>query len=294
MQKNEELAVLLHRNNNDYSLYNFTKPETAPITLRAKRKNSLSVALKTLKRQGYVRKNLNALGYDTNLALRRYKGVKTLMIEVKDFRRLKKLYMKAIQDYNAQEIRSIDTVLPQNLIYTHYENYRKRAKTSGRLAQLQIIADHLGFNSNIPKKTPVENKAKVTKVPEQKKVIKDTQPETIPTIKEKQEETPVVEVKNVPVQEVSIKPKKPTKGYVYYRKRASLDELRRYLSKSETRSSLSYSKYKKLQRHANKLQEEKLFNEGSLEELIAAYKVNKRPKYKKRIMTLMKEKQEGK
>ncbi len=49
-----------------------------------------------------------------------------------------------------------------------------------------------------------------------------------------------------------------------------------------------------LKRRETSLTEEKLFNQGSLEELIAAYKVNKNPKYKKRIMKLMKETQKNK
>jgi len=293
--KKQELAVLLHRKD-QYLLYNFTKPETPAMSLKTKTKTSFRKVLRVFKNQGYVRRNLKALGYAPSVALRRYKGVKTLMIEVKDYRRLKKLYVKAIQNYNAKEIRSIKTVLPKNLIYAHYENYRKRAKTSGQLAQLQIIANKLGFNSNIPKKKRFEkkSKAKATKQIEQKKEIEEEpeQPEAVQAITEEEEEAPVVEVA-VPVKEVYTPPKMPTKGYSYYRNHASLGELRRYLSKSETRSSLPYSKYKKLQRYAGKLQEEQLLNDGSLEELIAAYKVNKKSKYKQRIMELMKDKQES-
>jgi len=42
------------------------------------------------------------------------------------------------------------------------------------------------------------------------------------------------------------------------------------------------------------LKEERLLREGSLEELITAYKTNKDPRYKKRILILMKEVQENK
>ena len=75
---------------------------------------------------------------------------------------------------------------------------------------------------------------------------------------------------------------------------APLDELSTYISQRATRNSLSYRQYTMLKGRKTFLQEEKLFNEGSLEDLINAYKVNKNPKYKKRIMSLMKEQQENK
>jgi DNA-binding SARP family transcriptional activator len=64
--------------------------------------------------------------------------------------------------------------------------------------------------------------------------------------------------------------------------------LQNYLSTSDAKSTLSYSQYNTLKKHYSKLQEEKLLREGTLEELIAAYKKNNNPKYKAKILARMK------
>ena len=83
------------------------------------------------------------------------------------------------------------------------------------------------------------------------------------------------------------------KPYVYYLTDASFDELSDYMSQGSTRGSLSYQQYAMLKGRRTCLKEEKLLNEGSLEDLITAYKTNKNPAYKKRIMSLMKDTQEN-
>ena len=294
--KKQELAVLLHRND-QYLLYNFTKPDAPVLSLKAKRKTNYTDVLRLFKHKGYVSRNLHTLGYVPSVALRRYKGVKTLMIEVKDYRRLKKRYLNAIKNYNAKAIMSIKTVLPKSLIYAHYEKYRKRATTNEQRAQLQIIANRLRFNSNLPKQTNRPKKtAKTAKAstPKKKKMSKNLPQKTVKKeVEVKTIETPVEKVSEPPHTTVVLSPSKTiTKGYHHYLHNASLPALQRYLAKSETSSSLSYSQYKKLQKHARKMKEEKLLKEGSLEELIAAYKINKNPKYKKRILILMKDKRE--
>jgi len=288
--KKQELAVLLH-SKNQYLLYNFTKPNTPTLSLKTKRKTTYRNVLKVFKRKGYVSKSLHALGYVPTIALRRYKGVKTLMIEVKDYHRLKKLYLNAIKDYNAKKIKSIKTILPKSLIYAHYEKYRKRATTNKQRTQLQIIADTLHFNSNLPKKKSLPKKtAKISKAPEKQGAPKEVMQKEV----EKEVETPVIPEIEMPQEKVPTPPKTIVKGYRHYRYKASLPALQRYLLRNETRSSLSNSQYRSLQKHARKLKEENLFREGSLEELIAAYKVNKNPKYKKRILSLMKDKHQNK
>lgn len=293
--KKQELAVVLHRKN-EYLLYNFSNPKTPTLKFNAQSKTKYRHILRKLKRQGYVSRNISSLGYVPTVALRKYKGIKTLMIEVKDYRRLKNVYEKAIRTYNAKLVQSIRTTLPKNLIYAYYERYRKRAKTTQQLAQLQRIANKLGFNSNIAKpqqkkkRTETANDIKdeeSTQQPEAKIIETSTEEET-PKKETPEAETPKAEKE---AEEIYTAPRQITKGYDYYRYHASYKELQKYLSKSESRSTLTYTQYNKLRRHANKLNEERLLNEGSLEELITAYKANKNPKYKQRIMTLMKDKQ---
>jgi len=285
--KKRELGVLLHRKDK-YLFYNFTKPEAPVLSLSTT--ISYADALKVFKRKGYRARNLQHLGYVPKVAPRLYKGVKTLMIEVKDYRRLKRLYLHAIKSHNVSKIKSIKTLLPKSLIYADYKNYKNHAKTEAQKDALRFIANKLSFNSLLAKKKYFAKKVRnVTPAPKETKETQKTE--------KKEDEVQIEEVTQVltpdivPEQSVSIKPKKMTKTYSYYLHSASYNELRRYLVKRETSASLSYDQYKTLQKHAAVLKEEKLFNSGSLEELIAAYKVNHNPKYKARIMLLMKDEQ---
>lgn len=232
-KKKKEVGFLLHRKN-DYMLYNLTKPEQPALTLCADPKTTYAHILKSLKRKGFTPvDSLSSVGVIASVAPRRYKGVKTLLVDVQDYSHLQELYKKAIRTYNANEIKNIQTKLPKQLVYEYYRRYEKRARTQRQLAQLQIIAQKLQIKT--------------------------------------QEEI-----------------------YTYYLKDADLDALSDYLSQKETRASLSYRQYRLLKKRKQFLQEEKLFNEGSLEDLIAAYKKNKNPKYKERILLLIKEEQENK
>ncbi|UPT77383.1 hypothetical protein MN086_10050 [Sulfurovum sp. XGS-02] len=232
-KKNKYLGFLLHRKN-EYILYNLSKPEQAALTLHTDPKTNYTHILKRLKRQGFTPvDSLYSVGVIASVAPRRYKGVKTLLVEVQDYSHLQELYKDAIRRYHADGIESIQTKLPKQLIYEYYRRYEKRARTRKQLAQLQIIAQKLQIKT--------------------------------------QEEI-----------------------YTYYLYEAPLDTLSAYLSQKETRGALSNHQYSMLKRRKKSLQEEKLFNEGSLEDLIAAYKINKDPNYKKRILLLIKEKQENK
>ncbi len=246
-EKNNDLGILLHRKN-QYILYNLSKPEQQALAINASPKTKYTHALKSFKRKGFNPiTSLDTVGYLASESLRRYKGVKTLLVEVQEYSRLQNLYKQAIKTYNANKIKNIKTKLPKQFVYDYYKRYEKRAKTQAQLAQLQIIAQKLQIKT-------------------QEELIQE---------------------------EVSI-PKSSEKPYVYYLHDASLDELSTYISKRATRNALSYHQYTMLKGRKTLLQEEELFNEGSLEDLIAAYKVNKNPKYKKRIMTLMKDTQENK
>ncbi len=232
-ENKKDLGLLLHRKN-QYILYNLTKPEQPALTLDANPKTTYTHVLKSFKRKGFAPvDSLYSVGVIVSVAPRRYKGVKTLLVEVQDYSHLQDLYKQAIRTYNANGVKNIQTKLPKQLVYDYYRRYEKRAHTRRQLAQLQIIAQKLQMKT--------------------------------------QEEI-----------------------YTYYLHEASLDALSTYLAQKDTRASLSYHQYTLLKRRKTLLQDERLFNEGSLEDLIAAYKINKNPKYKERIMSLMKDTQENK
>ena len=245
----KELSILLRRKN-IYTLYNFTNLESPNMTLSVKEKTSYKKLLRYFSRLGYKPANLTNLGYHSKVAFRRYKGVKTLMVEIKDYSRLKQIYEKAIRTYQSKDIMSIKTRLPKTFIYSYFQTYKAQAKTPEQLKELQYIATKLRFDDKIIE-TPEEDEG----------------------------------------QDIFSMHNDDEKGYYYYLHRAPVNELKRYLSKSSTKSSLTPSEYQDLSTHLAKMKEENLFTEGSLEELIAAYKVNKDPKYKQRIMALMKETQ---
>ena len=81
--------------------------------------------------------------------------------------------------------------------------------------------------------------------------------------------------------------------YRYYRDKASYRELDSYLSGQKSKYVLSYKERKVLLARHSTLKREWLLQHGSLEELISAYKSNGDPRYKARIMILMKNMQES-
>lgn len=260
--KKKELGILLRRHNT-YTLYNFTNPEKANITLRSKKALSYKKLLKHFSLTGYKPANLKHLGYSSKIALRRYKGVKTLMVEIKDYSTLKQKYEKAIRSYQSKGILSIKTHLPKKFIYPYFKKYQNKTQTPGKLEQLQRIGAKLHFRD----KTLI--------------VKEDLEEEVNEELDEEDKD-----------ENIYIPNSNNAKGYDYYLHKAPVNELKRYLAKINTRFALTYNEYQALQTHYNKRKEKTVFTEGSLEELIAAYKVNKDPKYKKRIMVLMKETQE--
>ena len=231
-EKEKDLGLLLHRKN-QYILYNLSKPEQPELVLDAGPKTTHRHVLKSFKRKGFTPiASLDTVGYIVSVVPRRYKGIKTFLVDIQDYSHLQDLYRQAIKTYNANRVKNIQTKLPKHFVYEYYKRYENRAKTRTQLDQLQIIAQKLQIKT--------------------------------------QEEI-----------------------YTYYLNDASLNALSAYLAQKDTRASLSYHEYTMLKRRKKSLQEEKLFNEGSLEDLIAAYKINKNPKYKKRILSLMKEQQKN-
>ncbi len=218
-KKKKDLAILL-RYHTHYTLYSLFHPQ-AKITIQASRKTSYSKVAKALKKKGYVLTHPRDIGASTRVALRRFKGFKTLMVEVKKYHHLPAKY--------------------------------KKSKTGNKQIQPSIIPDVISTEHEI----------------EEKEVNLALE-----------KETPEVYA-----------PILSTPSYNYYAQKSSYEELNRYLSDEETKNTLSFNQYKQLKQRIAKLKEEKLLRDGSLEELISAYKVNKNAHYKSRILELMKEAQ---
>jgi hypothetical protein len=265
-KKKKDLAILLHKNN-QYILYSLFHPEASKVTILAHKKTRFSAIEKVLQKQGYRLSSPEDAGATSLVALRRYKGIKTLLVEVKDYSPLQIKYQKAIQSYHAASIQRIKTKLPHSLISGYYDRYYKQAKSDETRAQLMIIAKKLQLES--PEE--IQSKEEVKAALEQE-IPEETE---VPEEQEKQEDPE--------------DPKVSALSFTYYAKKASYDELDSYLAESTTKSTLSFNQYRELEQRHAALKEEKLLKEGSLEELISAYKVTKKPKYKKRILELMKE-----
>jgi len=293
--KNHDLAVLFH-NQDKYILYNMSKPKLKPLIGYPKKTTTIKTVLRSFKHKGFQPiQSLSSIGYITTVAKRRYKDIKTLLIETKDYTRLQALYKKAIKNYNASTILHIKTRLPKSLIYTYYRFYKKHAKSKMQLAQIQIIGEklHIEKKSTTPSR---KNSQKISKKNIKKELNLIKSIHTLPLKREVKEIPKVTEIKIQKEEIAKITELKeiipPAKPYKYYLYQSSLAELSSYISNSTTKNALTYSQYTALTHRQSVLKEKKLFNEGSLEELIAAYKINKNPKYKERIMLLMKEKQE--
>ena len=273
-KKKKDLAILLHKND-QYILYSLFNPDASKLTIRANNKTRYSTIEKALQTKDYQLSSPEEASATTFVALRRYKGIKTLLVEVKDYSLLQIKYQKAIKNYNAVPIQHIKTKLPHSLISDYYDRYYKQAKSDEARGQLLIIAKKLQLD------TPEEMKSKE----ETKAALAQEIPEEVDAPKE----VPKEETKK---KEETEEPKVSALSFTYYATKASYDELDSYLAERTTRRSLSWYQDAQLERRHATLKEEKLLKEGSLEKLISAYKVTKKPSYKKRILELMKEVQQ--
>jgi hypothetical protein len=143
-RKTHNLGVLL-RTKHAYKLYSFSHSNRSPLTYR-QHLHSYKKALRYFAKKGYYRTNIHALGYVVKTGLRRYKGVKTLMIDVKDYSALKKRYLQAIRSYDASRISSIKEKLPASFIKADLLSYYKKAQNQEQREQLLRIADKLGIH----------------------------------------------------------------------------------------------------------------------------------------------------
>jgi len=292
-QKNH-LGILLHYKDR-YILYDMSQPEQKPYIIRTQKTYSQEEVLKSFALKGYKPiKSVADVGYITSVSHKRYKGVKTLLVEVKDYSRLQARYKKAIKTYNPDYVKHIQTNLPKSLIRYYYSYYKKHTQSKSKIHQLEMIGEKL----HIDKVKKEENSTKKRNKPTRKKtkpILNKTTSHITPLVKNTKPIRDMPRAKildnNISASNTNTNTNTNTKSYYYYLSNASLDELSAYIANQTTKNALSYSQYTTLTLRIQRLKEEKLLNEGTLEELIAAYKVNKKPQYKARIMLLMKEKQ---
>jgi len=291
--RKKDLAVLLHKRD-QYILYSLFSPSKRALVVNTRQKNGYHFALKYLRQRGYRLTSPLKIGCTSHVSLRKYKNIKTLLIEIKDYSHLQNIYKKAIKTYNAKKIKNIKTKLPKQLIASYYNHYDKRVKTVEQRNALNKIGIKLQLRSpkvsktatlkktnSAHKKTPVKKEEVLqNKEIQEEKIIEKIEMEDL-------QDTKSVEILNEPA-------KKPEKPFNYYLHNASYNELNTYISTGSAKNDLTYSQYSQLVQKRIKLNEKRVLENGSLEELIAAYKKNKKPQYKARILTLMKKVQEAK
>ena len=246
--KREELAILLHPGWK-YKLYSITRPHKVIIKINTNKKTRYRYVSRELVRKGYQQVSLSQIGFTSHTAMRRYKGFKTLMVEVSDYRHLLHIYRKAIKHYDASLVKNVKGRVPRSLISSYLHHYEKKANTAERRKQLQIISSQLKIGNGHVAALPLPKERRA----------------------EKRDDT----------------------IYRYYRDKASYRELDSYLSGQKSKYVLSYKERKVLLARHSTLKREWLLQHGSLEELISAYKSNGDPRYKARIMILMKNMQES-
>jgi len=140
--KRHHLYMLL-RKKHYHLLYNLTVPGREP---RKMMQRSTGKLLRSLKRSGYRHpKELEDLGFVVRTGLRRYKGVKTIMVDIKDYRPLKKQYERAIRDYDASKLSGIHTPLPKKMILPYFTHYYNHARTQKQKEELRKIARKLNI-----------------------------------------------------------------------------------------------------------------------------------------------------
>lgn len=251
--KTKDLSILVHRKNK-YILYSLYHPKKDAIVLKTTSKTSYKHILNILKHKNYFPTTCAKIACTSHIALRRYKGIKTLLIEVKDYSRLQNMYKKAIRNYQSKIIKPTKIKLPKAFISSYFKFYEKRANTQKQLDQLHIIATKLNLNS---------------------------------TTKTNKEDISNTNIKNEA-------PKELVLPYSYYLNYASYDDITQYLANSQAKDSLSAAQYDALIKKQASLKEEYVLHHASLEELITEYKKNKNPRYKTQILLLMKKAQENK
>ncbi len=280
-KKTNDIAVLVQRRNT-FFLYTLSDHRQKVHSLYVLKKRKYRYAVKYFKSMGYKTiSSPSTKGFVIEVSYKRYKNIKTLLFESKDYTRLVKLYQRAISEYNSNIIKTIKTQLPKSLILNYYRRYEHRTKNPKKLEHLKLIAQKLLIKGPVLTKRSTQTSS--IKLNEANKTIKE--------MREPKKTFSWYDFgrnKTKKEKELIIQKNPPPLPYSYYLNNASLDELRTYLSQNSTKKSLSASKYLILHQKKKNMEEEKILEKGTLEELIAAYKHNKNKKFKQRILFLMK------
>ena len=248
--KKKDFAILLRRKN-QYILYSIYHAHNVIARINGTKKTRYYHIARMLRKKGYRPTSPASVGSTASMRFRRYQGIKTLRMDVRDYRALQSKYKRAIRNYNSSTLRRVKTYLPKHLILAYYNRYKRLAKTPHQKRELMLIGKKLRF---------------ATMQSESKEVLDD---ETSST-------------------------RKKTNNYQYYLTHASYGKLKAYLSQGSTKSQLTDAQYRTLKRREAFLKDENTLRNGSLEKLIVAYKHNRNPRFKRRIMQLMKEEQKKK
>jgi hypothetical protein len=248
-KKKKDLAILLYKYHT-YTLYSLYHPQQK-IKMSASGNGRYSKVRRMLRKKGYRLTSPKKVAAVVDVALRRFKGHKTLRVEVKNYQALQKRAIRAIRTYDASILTSNKTALPKSLISHLYNVYKNQASTPQERTAIEVISTNLHLNS-----------AKI----KQNLNVEETLSKEVP--------------EKITQSEIT---------FNHYIKVASLAELSTFMEEENTQNALSYTQYRKLKYRLKILKEEKLLSEGSLEELISAYKINHNPRFKERILTLVKE-----
>jgi len=248
-KKKKDLAILLYKYHT-YTLYSLYHPHQK-IQISASGSGRYSKVRRILRKKGYRLTSPKRVAAIVDVARRRFKGHKTLRVEVKNYQALQKKAIRAIRSYDATILASNKIALPKSLISHLYNQYKIKATTPKERSAIESISINLHLNR--PKVEPIVN-------------LEENLTEEVPDKVMQSELT-----------------------FNHYMKVASLDELSTFMKEENTQNLLSYTQYKQLKHRLSTLQNEKLLREGSLEALISAFKVNHDPRFKERILTLVKE-----
>jgi len=281
-KKEKDLSLLMHRSDR-YILHSLYHPEKSAFTLGSHSYTKLKTIEERLLSLGYRRISLNKIGATSKASETTYKEIKTLLVEVKDYSQLQKVYKRAISNYDTRKVRKIKTILPKVLISHYYKTYLKKAKKQKQIDSIKYIGDKLRLDtSSLPARSISSNEKPPVKKKKKKKKVKAV---------EKKHEEKNLEVEIIKVDRV-IKKKAPApKPYTYYLNSASSGELKNYLNQSESKR-LTAGERNMLKAKLVKFKDDKILKNGSLEDIISAYKTNNDPRFKNKIIILMKEAQE--
>jgi hypothetical protein len=154
--KRKEIALLLHRKDGFY-LHPFRADKTVAHRYAPKTRASVRKALRHFAKMGYrPLSDPKKEGFIVKTGLRRYKGHKTVMVEVEDYSVLKKHYIEALRHPKSSKLRKLPSI-PASLIKQEIKRAYKNAKPEEKDA-IADLARRLGIVLPGQKEHPTEKK----------------------------------------------------------------------------------------------------------------------------------------